>query len=324
MKDIAKKTGLGLATISSYINGGHVREKNRLLIEQAIEELGFEVNEVARGLKTKKTRTVGIVLPELSNIFSTAIVTVVEDILRTHGYAAFVCDCRTDARLEAEAVAFLLRKQVDGIINIPVTTDGAHLQPAIREKTPIVLIDRKISGVDCDTVMVDNVGAARQAVETLIRAGHEKIGMLCGPHDLFTAEERLLGYRVGLMENGLIPKEEWIACGGYTMEGGRIGTGELLRQKELTALFVSNYEMTVGAVIALNQHGIRIPEDLAVVGFDNLDFARAVRPNLTIVTQPTTEIGEAAANLLLARMQGEARPFEHIRLQTQLVPGKSV
>ncbi len=324
MKDIAKKTGLGLATISSYFNGGNVREKNRLAIEQAIEELHFEVNEVARGLKTRKTKTVGIIIPELSNIFCTAIITVIEDILRTHGYAAIVCDCRTNAKLESDAVTFLLRKMVDGIINIPVTVDGSHLLPAIKKGTPVVLVDRKINGIDCDTVMVDNVNAAKQAVDLLVNAGHRNIGMLSGPHEVFTAEERLLGYRLAMMDNGLVPKDSWIACGEYTMEGGRRGAAQLLKNKEITALFASNYEMTVGAVIAYNQQGIRFPEDAALIGFDNQDFAHAVKPTLTIVTQPTAEIGETAAAMLLDRMQGDTRPFESIRLQTQLAEGKSV
>lgn len=323
MKDIAQKTGLGLATISSYLNGGNVREKNRLAIEQAIEELHFEVNEVARGLKTKRTKTIGVVIPELSNLFCTAIITVIEDILRSHGYATMVCDCRTDPALEAEAVEFLLRKMVDGIINIPVTPDGSHLLPAIQKGKPVVLVDRMIQGLACDTVVVDNTNAAKRAVEELLHAGHRRIGMLSGPQEMFTAKERLLGYHQAFLENGLVPRDEWVVCGHYTMEGGRQGAVSLLQQ-DLTALFVSNYEMTVGAVIALNQAGKRIPQELSLIGFDNPDFAHAVTPALTIVTQPTTEIGEQAARLILARLQEADRPLEHLRLQTAMMMGQSV
>ena len=128
MKDIARLTGLGLATISSYFNGGNVREKNRVKIEKAIEELHYEVNEVARGLKTNATKTIGVVIPELNNIFCAEIITGMEDILRSHGYATIVCDCRTDKKLEQEAVEFLIRRRVDGIINMPVDETGAHLK----------------------------------------------------------------------------------------------------------------------------------------------------------------------------------------------------
>ena len=124
IKDIANHTGLGLATISAYLNSGNVREKNRAKIELAIKELNFEVNEVARGLKTNRTHTIGVVIPELNNIFCTEIITGMEDILRKKGYATIVCDCRTDKKLEREAVDFLYRKRVDGIINMPVDSTG--------------------------------------------------------------------------------------------------------------------------------------------------------------------------------------------------------
>ena len=119
IKDIASKTGLGLATISSYLNGGNVRERNRIKIEEAIDELHFEVNEVARGLKTKRTYTIGVIIPELHNIFHTEIIAEVEEYLRKHGYATMICDCKNSKELEKEAVEFLYRKRVDGIINIP-------------------------------------------------------------------------------------------------------------------------------------------------------------------------------------------------------------
>ena len=128
MKDIARRTGLGLATISSYFNGGNVREKNRIKIEEAISELHYEVNEVARGLKTNATKTIGVVIPELNNTFCSEIITAMEDVLRNHGYATIICDCRTDKKLEKEAVEFLIRKRVDGLINMPADITGEHLK----------------------------------------------------------------------------------------------------------------------------------------------------------------------------------------------------
>ena len=146
MKDIARRTGLGLATISSYFNGGNVREKNRIKIEEAIEELHYEVNEVARGLKTNATKTVGGCDSRTEQCFLCRNHQWNEDILRSHGYAAIVCDCRTDKKLEKEAVDFLTRKRVDGIINMPVDMTGAHLNEFQKTGKPIVLIDRMIQG----------------------------------------------------------------------------------------------------------------------------------------------------------------------------------
>ena len=194
MKDIAKRTGLGLATISSYLNGGNVREKNRIKIEEAIEELHFEVNEVARGLKTNRTRTIGIVIPELNNIFFAEIITEAEDILRSHGYATMICDCRSDAEREKEAVEFLYHRRVDGLIVMPTGSSDPGFARYIRAGKPIVMIDRKMQDMSCDCILVDNEGAARDAVKRLVKAGHRKIGMIAGPEDIYTAKERLKLY----------------------------------------------------------------------------------------------------------------------------------
>ena len=252
MKDIARRTGLGLATISSYFNGGNVREKNRIKIEEAIEELHYEVNEVARGLKTNATKTVGVVIPELNNVFCAEIISGMEDILRSHGYAAIVCDCRTDKKLEKEAVDFLTRKRVDGIINMPVDMTGAHLNEFQKTGKPIVLIDRMIQGISCDCVLVDNVNAAEKAVGMLVEQQHQKIGLIGGPDEVFTARQRMLGYMKALKAHGIAVDEKLICHGDYTIQGGVQAVEELLKENpDMTAVFVTNYEMTMGAVICL-------------------------------------------------------------------------
>ena len=223
MKDIARRTGLGLATISSYFNGGNVREKNRIKIEEAIEELHYEVNEVARGLKTNATKTVGVVIPELNNVFCAEIISGMEDILRSHGYAAIVCDCRTDKNLEREAVDFLTRKRVDGIINMPVDMTGSHLKEFQRTGKPIVLIDRMIQGLSCDCVLVDNEMAAEKAVTMLVEQEHHKIGLIGGPDEIYTARQRMLGYIKALKKHGIPVDEKLICHGDYTIQGGVLG-----------------------------------------------------------------------------------------------------
>lgn len=327
MKDIAKRTGLGLATISSYFNGGNVREKNRKKIEEAIEELHYEVNEVARGLKTNATKTIGVVIPELDQIFCTQIIIGMEDILRSHGYATIVCDCRTDKKLEKEAVDFLMRKRVDGIINMPVDEAGAHLTAFRKTGKPIVLIDRKIPGLPCDCVLVDNEKAAENAVELLFEKGHTNIGIIGGPRDIFTAQERLKGYCEAHRKRGIPVQESLIYHGDYTMQGGVKALEELVkRNPRMTAVFVINYEMTMGAVIGVNELGIRMPENLSMIGFDNIQFAKACSPKLTIVTQPTAEIAREVAEIILKRLEEKEENEELImrKLQTEIEAGKSV
>lgn len=328
IKDIAKATGLGLATISSYLNGGNVREKNRIKIEQAIEELHFEVNEVARGLKTNRTKMIGIIIPELNNIFCAEIITEVEDVLRSRGYATMICDCRTDEKREEEAVEFLYHRRVDGLILIPSGKKGAYLQKFVKAGKPVVLVDRKMKNVNCDCVLVDNKGAAKSAVERLIQAGHKKIGMIAGPEDVYTAEERFRGYVLALDEAGLPVENELVVRGDYTISGGAGGIKELVKNNsEMTAVFISNYEMTLGAIIELNELGVRIPEELSIIGFDNEEFAKASIPKLSIVTQPTKEIGVRAAELMLARLEAGDEEMGAQRtenLETSFIEGKSV
>lgn len=327
MKDIARHTGLGLATISSYFNGGNVREKNRIKIEAAIEELHYEVNEVARGLKTNATKTIGVVIPELNNTFCAEIITGMEDILRSHGYATIVCDCRTDKKLEKEAVEFLIRKRVDGIINMPVDGEGNHLKKFQKTGKPIVLIDRSIQGVECDSVLVDNQKAAADAVEIFLQNGHKNIGIIGGPKDVFTAQERLEGYKKALFKAGIPVRDSLISHGDYTIQGGVRELEKLIQNNpDMTAVFVTNYEMTMGAIIGVNELGIRVPEQLSVIGFDNLQFARACNPKLTIVSQPTEKIAHEVAGIILDRLNQEEKEKKPVseKLCTEMIRGRSV
>ncbi|MGN8653251.1 LacI family transcriptional regulator [Blautia obeum] len=328
MKDIARRTGLGLATISSYFNGGNVREKNRIKIEEAIEELHYEVNEVARGLKTNATKTIGVVIPELNNTFCAEIITGMEDILRSHGYATIVCDCRTDKKLEREAIEFLIRRRVDGVINMPVDEEGNHLKKFQRTGKPIVLIDRKIQGISCDSVLVDNKKAAEDAVRQFIERGHRYIGIIGGPKGIFTAQERMAGYYRALEKAGIPVRESLICHGDYTIQGGVRSLEELVQKNpDMTAVFVTNYEMTMGAMIGVNELGIQIPEQLSVIGFDNLQFARACNPKLTIVSQPTDGIAREVARIMLEHLENgkkESEEFFTEKLQTEIIEGKSV
>ncbi|MCD7866803.1 MAG: LacI family transcriptional regulator [Clostridiales bacterium] len=328
MKDIARHTGLGLATVSSYFNGGNVREKNRQKIEEAISELHYEVNEVTRGLKTNATKIIGVVIPELNNTFCAEILTEMEDVLRSHGYAVIVCDCRTDGRLEREAVEFLLRKRVDGLINMPVDVAGSHLEAFRETGRPVVILDRKLPAPACDSVLVDNERAARDAVELFIRNGHRKIGIMAGPEKIYTAQERLGGYQKALEENGIPVQTSLIARGDYTIQSGVRELKELVEKNpDMTAVFATNYETTMGAVIGINELGIRVPEQLSVIGFDNLQFACACSPRLTIVSQPTAEIAREAARIMLGRLENpEASGGLPLlkKLRTEIIPGKSV
>jgi LacI family transcriptional regulator len=326
IKDVARETGLSLATISKYLNGGNVLDKNKELIEAAIRKLDFKVNEMARALKTNRSMTVGVLIPNFENIFFTSIVSNIENDLLQDGYSTIVCDYKEDPRLEAEKLNFLLDKMVDGIIIMPLTDSDELINEIIAKEIPVILIDRMINNVNCDVVLVDNLNASYNAVEQLMMRGHKRIGIIVGPEAVYTAQERLKGYIRVHEDYGREVDPRLIKYGDYQMRSGYELFQELLRiEPPPTAVYVTNYEMTLGAVIAINETNIKIPEDLSVIGFDNLALARIVKPSLSIVVQPMQQIGEVAAHILLRRLKKDFSGFPTVvRLKTELLIRDSV
>jgi LacI family transcriptional regulator len=305
IKDVSKVTGLAYATISKYLNGGNVLPENREKIEAAIKELNFTVNEFARGLKTNKSNTVGVIVPDISNVYVAGTMPIIVDELRKNGYATIICDSRSDHDRETELVRFLLRKRVDGLINMPACANGSHLYPAFANGLPVVLMDRIVS--DCigrvDAVLVDNVRAGEEATAYLIDQGHTQIGIIAGPRDDTTAMERVTGYIGMLKKHGLAICDSLIQQGEFTSEHGYRACIRLIKNNSgMTALFATNYDITVGVMIAINEYGVSVPNDLSVFGFDDMPFAQVIKPHLCMIAQPIIEIGKSVSNMILERM----------------------
>lgn len=326
IKDVAKHTGLSIATISKYINGGNVLEENRAMIQEAIELLGYKRNEMARGLKTNKTMTVGILIPSLENIFFTSIVSMIEDQLLEEGYGTIICDFKEDIDMEKKKLEFLVNKNVDGIIMVSYGADKAYIQELLDKKIPVILLDRMIKGLDCDCVLADNLNASYQAVEALITRKHKRIGIICGPEDTYTALERRKGY-IRVHEDYDLEIDESLICpSDYTVEGGYEALKEFWNMgSRPSAVMVTNYEMTIGAIMAINELNIKVPEDLSIIGFDNIQMSKVVRPPLSIVEQPMKEIGRTAAKLLVKRLKDDYEDFPAVyRLKTNVYIKESV
>ncbi|MFA9378921.1 MAG: LacI family DNA-binding transcriptional regulator [Lachnotalea sp.] len=326
IRDIAKMTGLSLATVSKYLNGGNVLTENRALIQNAIEELHYEVNEVARGLAKNCTKTIGVLIHNLDNIFAGTIIAHIEDILRQHDYGTIVCDCRGDKVLEEQEIKFLLNKRVDGIITIPTSSSSAYLANVVNRGIPVVLIDRTFEDSNFDSVLVDNSDASYRAVCTLIDKGHSHIGIICGDDSEYTARERLAGYYKALEASNISIDLDFVKRGSLNVEHGYNATKALLTvEHKPTALYLSNYEITLGAIIAINELGIGFPTDISIIGFDNMMLSQVVKPKLWMVVQPIEEIASSAANIMLERLsgalQGEA---VRVNLDTSLLTGESV
>jgi len=326
IKDVAKYTGLSIATISKYINGGNVLEENRTIIQEAIEKLDYRRNEMARGLKTNKSMTIGILIPSLENIFFTTIVSIIEDRLLEEGYGTIICDFKEDTVLERKKLEFLINKNVDGIIMVSYEGNADYIQELIDRKIPVILLDRMIKGLDCDSVLADNLNASYQAVEALITKKHKRIGIICGPNKTYTAQERRKGYVRVHEDYDLDLDEDLLFPSDFTVEGGYKALTRLWGMaKRPTAVMVTNYEMTIGAIMAINDLRITVPDDLSIIGFDNIQMSKVVRPPLSIVEQPMKEIGETAAKLLMKRLKGDYDSFPATyRLKTTIHIKESV
>lgn len=326
IKDVARLAGVSIATVSKYLNGGNVLDKNKRNIDKAIEELNYRINVMARGLKTNKSMTVGILIPSLTNLFFTTIVSSVENTLSEKGYSTIICDYREESQLEQEKLNFLASKNVDGIIMVPSSLENNELIRDVMKTIPVVMLDRKVADIECDVVLTDNINGSYDAVEQLIARGHKRIGIICGPKKHYTAIERLRGYERVHDDYGINMDQSLIRYGDYQIESGH---QEILNLLKLpvppTAVFVTNYEMTLGAIMGINKVDIKMPEDLSLIGYDNLQLAKIIKPSLSIVTQPTNEIGKTAAKVLLLRMKQESNTNPGIyRLKSNVIINESV
>ena len=318
IKDIARETGLSLATISKYMNGGHVLDQNCERIEAAIEKLDYRVNYFARGLKTNRSMTIGVLLPTIASPFFGRVVAEMDKRMRTHGYHCVVCSYDFDPDLELEKLRFLVSNNVDGIVLVPEHIEAEALS-AVVNQTPVILMDRMIKDYACDAIVADNLNAIYGAIEGLFQKKHRRIGIIVGPQDISTAYERMVGYR-RVYEDYHIPLDEsLIKIGNYDLESGYRLFNELMDAPEPpTAVCVTNYDMTVGAITAAHERGIELPTQVDFIGFDNIDLCAIVTPPLSIVEQPMDEMGQAAARLMLQRLEGSTEPPQLLRLKSKL------
>lgn len=329
IKDVAKFTGLSISTISKYINGGNVLDENKALIDNAILTLDFKVNQAARSLKTSKTMTVGALLPTLSVSFFSGILSNIEEYLQREGYSMIICNYNNDEELEMRKLKFLIEKQVDGIILVPERLDATAVNAIseIRErKTPLVLMDRSIQGLEYDRVLVDNSGISYAAVEHLIVNGHRRIGLMMGPQDISTAYERMLGYQRVLADYSIPIDHSLMQLGDYSFESGYRMFSDLMDlQVPPTAIFATNSDMTLGAITAAYERKLKIPQDVSFIGYDEIQLTRVINPPITIVVQPMELIAKNTASILLQRMHEDYSSFPTVsRLKGDLLLYESV
>jgi LacI family transcriptional regulator, galactose operon repressor len=334
MKDVARAAGVSTMTVSRVVNGDRgVQPDNVARVERAIRKLGYQRNDMARYLRRQGqvTGTIGLVVDDIANTFWSALVRAVEEVAMRHGFLVLVGSTDDDRQREQEVVSAFCSRRVDGLIVVPVAGSQRFLRTQMAMGTRVVCVDRPADGLDVDTVVVDNRAATRAAIAHLVAQGHHHIGFLGDRDDIWTAEERYAGYLDGLAEAGIELDRRYVRRGVRTSPEAGEAVAELLgAARPPTAIFTGNNMITIGVVDALAERrpsgGRRsgdapdAPDHLALVGFDDFPLAECLVPPLTVVRQDPAALGTTAAQMLLARIEGDAAPPRTLVLQTRLVP----
>ena len=318
IKDVAEAAGVSTATVSRVIsNGLHVRPEVRERVMLAIEQLGYRPNLIARSLRSQQSNTLGLILSDISNPFFSSLSRAVEDAAYEQGFNVVLCN--TDENPEKEAIYLNLMQDtnVAGTIIAPTRQTTAALMKSDLP-FPTVIVDRSIPNGDIDVVVLDNVDAAYRLTTHLIEQGYQRIAALCS--DMSTGLERQLGYERALRAHGQAPRAEYVKYVAPKIETGYATTLKILDLPQPPdALFTVNSLLAAGALQAIRERNLSIPDQIALVTFDETTWADLVQPAITLISQPTYEMGRAAAELLLQRIANPARSTRQVILKGQLV-----
>ncbi|WP_164737334.1 LacI family DNA-binding transcriptional regulator [Georgenia sp. SYP-B2076] len=323
IRDVAAAAGVSVATVSRVTGPGStypVGAATRARVMAAVEQLGYRPNGLARGLTQKNSRLIGVVVPDIANAYYPEVARGIEDVAGEHGYQAVFCSTDRDPDKARAYVEALLDKRVSGLAVIGGGEEVAFAEADLAGYgASAVFVGRPSSAFP--TVRVDNVGAAREMTEHLLGLGHTRVGLIAGSETSSTASERRRGYHEALEASGHGPG--LVELGDFTEAGGYAAARRLLQAPETpTAIFASNDRMALGALAALSDLGLRVPQDVALVGFDDVPMSTYVRPALTTVSVSARELGVRAMLLLLQRLNGQPGPRE-VRVRTRLIVRES-
>jgi LacI family transcriptional regulator len=322
ISDVAKRAGVSTMTVSRVVNNsGYISQETQERVEKAIAELGYVPNALARSLRFNQTKTIALVLTDITNPFFTTIARGVEDTASDAGYTVLFCNTDESIAEERKYLHMLLAQRVGGIILVPSLSIPESVEFVQEHDTPVVVLDRRIPGVQADVVRCDSVQGAYDLVRLLLSLGHERIAVFSGPDGTSTATDRVFGYRKALSEAGIDLNKELEFYGSFTLQSGRDMTVKAVKKyPRPTAIFAANNFIAIGALKALQELNIRVPEDIALVSFDDLPSALIVTPFLTVAAQPAYEMGKRAIEILLKRLSGGASdPCQEVVLPAEIV-----
>ncbi len=321
IKDVALRAGVSVTTVSHVVNDTrHVSPKGRERVEQAIRELGYVPSAVARSLKSNTTSTLGMLIPNSSNPYFAEIVRVVEDRCFGAGYTLVLCNTDDEPRRQSVYLQVLAERRIDGLIVVSTGDDDSLVTQLHGLRIPTVLVDREIADPACDLVETAHMQGGLLAVRHLLSLGHRRIACIGGPAGVNPSEQRIEGWRLALAEAGGAPGADALLWrGGFTSQGGYEAMHAILRTDDPpSAVFVCNDLMAIGALRAAHESGVRVPDEISVVGFDDIELSAYTSPPLTTVAQPKERIGALAVDMLLERVGGRRRDARKVVLQPEL------
>ena len=322
--DISRETNLSLGVISKFLNGGNVRDKNKELIETAIKKLNYQVDEYARAMVTNRTNTIGIIVPELFNTYYAMVASEIDKCLNNSGYQTIVRESNFDLNREKDAINWFVNRRIDAIIvvsNLKIN-ESADMYKDI--ETPMVFLDKIVEGINQDFVVVNNREITYEATKFLINNGHTKIAFISAPNNIYTSMERYKGYLQALKENGIEPDESLIYFVDENPDSSYYVAKKIIAEKKSTAIFSSNYTSTLGTIFSLNEMNVKVPNDISLLGFDDIYLTNLFRPKLTIINQPIHSIAHTTVKRVLDRLNDTDNKPNIKILNCELIKGESV
>jgi LacI family transcriptional regulator len=308
--DLAKELNLSTATISRALSRPEiVAPETRTRVLDAVRRSGYQMNGIARSLRTQSTQTIGVIVSDICNPFFSSIVKAAEDVARTNGYTVLICNADEDGRNEEVALRLFIERQVSGVIRCSAGANPSLLQVLHQKSIPLIDLDRESGLPNIDTVILNNELGASLGTSHLIKLGHKRIAIVSGPQHLSNARDRLEGFRKTLRAARISIPKNYVEFGDFREASGFQAAERLLNlDSQPTAIFVANNEMMAGTLSAVRQRRVKVPRELSLVGFDDARWARYLEPPLTVVSQPAELMGQKAAQLLLTRLSGRTTP----------------
>ena len=324
MKNVAKLANVSIATVSRVFTGSdNVADKTRKKVMKAVKELNYHPNALARQLRMMETKTIIVVVPDITNTFFSQVLKGIEITARRNGYRVLLGDTGNDITIEHEYLKALYEKHADGLVLLTARMDRNTIE-SLMKKYPVVLACEYLEDSNFPTVSIDNISAARKATEHLIKLGHKRVAHITGPMNVILSRDRLKGYKQAMKTYGLEIDPLLIAEGDFYYKTGYDLMLKLMSIDNLpTAVFAANDEMAIGAIKAIQSQGLKVPEDIAIVGFDNIKMSVFFSPSLTTIGQPMYKIGEKAMNLLLDLIRGKKLRKNQFLLDDKLIVRES-